>query len=100
MHVFSKSRRIRLREIAREEYYVASKMVGSVFDKPETIKKVAARNAKSRLAQTREYGGFLNALLLSIAIKVIIKLIEHWIEEKLSASDVPESYQLGEPGYE
>lgn len=99
MHVFSKSRRVRLREIAREEYYVASKIVGDPEKNPSAVRRLAVGNARSRLAQTNEYGGFLNALLLSIAIKVITKLIEHWIEKHLSASDVPQSYQEGEPGY-
>jgi hypothetical protein len=98
MHVFSKKRRSRLRDLAREEYYIASKLSANP-DNTAVIKKLAIRNARQRLVESGEYGGFFSAILLSIAIKIIIKLIEHWIDENLSASDVPETYQLGEPGY-
>lgn len=98
MHVFSKKRRARLREIAREEYYIASKLSADSGN-ASVVKKLAIKNARQRLVESGEYGGFFSALLLSIAIKIIIKLIEHWIDENLLASEVPEAYQLGEPGY-
>ncbi len=98
MHVFSKKRRSRLREIAREEYYIASRLSADASNL-SVIKKLAIKNARQRVVQSGEYSGFFSAILISIAMKIIIKLIEHWIDENLLASDVPKAYQLGEPGY-
>lgn len=100
MHVFSRERRLRLRDIARQEYYIASKVVEDSVGREDEIKRLALKNARQRLKDSREFGGFLNALLLSIAIKLITKLIEHWIDEKLSASELGKTYKEGEPGYE
>lgn len=100
MQVLSRERRLRLRDIARQEYYIASKVVEDSDYREGRIKRLAVKNARQRLKDSREYGGFLNALLLSIAIKLITKLIEHWIDEKLSASELGKTYKEGEPGYE
>jgi hypothetical protein len=53
-----------------------------------------------RLRDSPEYGGILNALLLSIATKLLTQIIEKWIEENLSGEEVQSGYQAGEPGYE
>ena len=92
-----KKTREKVRKIAREEYVVAVRMHDFHREKA-TIAKIARKNARNRLRDTPEFGGILNALLLSIATKLLTELIKHWIDENLTQPS--RNFSQGEPGYE
>jgi len=94
-----KNAREKIREIARQEYLIACRMHDFCSEKA-IISRIARKNAVKRLRDSPEYGGILNALLLSIATKLLTQIIEKWIEENLSGEEVQSGYQAGEPGYE
>ena len=94
-----KNAREKIREIARQEYLVACRM-NDFYSEKGIISRIARKNAAKRLRDSPEYGGILNALLLSIATKLLAQIIEKWIEENLSGEEVKSGYQAGEPGYE
>ena len=94
-----KNAREKIREIARQEYLIACSM-HDFYTEKETISRIARKNAVKRLRDSPEYGGILNALLLSIATKLLTQIITKWIEENLSGDEVQSGYQAGEPGYE
>jgi hypothetical protein len=94
-----KNAREKIREIARQEYLVACRMHDFHSEKA-VISRIARKNSVKRLRDSPQYGGILNALLLSIATKLLTQMIEKWIEDNLSGDEVKSGYQAGEPGYE
>ena len=70
------------------------------YSEKATISRIARKNAVKRLRDSPEYGGILHALLLSIATKLLVKIITQWIQENLSGEEIKSGYQAGEPGYE
>lgn len=97
--LLSKNKRVRLREIARQEYVVACRINPDFHADKSSIKKIAIRNAKTRVKNSAEYGGLIHSLLLSLATKLVVALISKWIEENLQGEDISVGYQKGEPGY-
>lgn len=97
--LLSKNKRVRLREIARQEYVVACRINPDFHADKSSIKKIAIRSAKIRVKNSPEYGGLVHSLLLSLATKFVVALITQWIDENMQASDLPQGYQKGEPGY-
>ncbi len=100
MKILAKHKRQRLREVARQEYSVACRLHADFSSEKKNIAKMAIRSARTRLSQSTEYGGILNTVFLALATKLIVALIEQWIDQNINARDLPESYQQGEPGYE
>ena len=94
-----KNAREKIREIARQEYLIACRM-HDFYSEKATISRIARKNAVKRLRDSPEYGGILHALLLSIATKLLVKIITQWIQENLSGEEIKSGYQAGEPGYE
>lgn len=94
-----KNAREKIREIARQEYLIACRMHDLYSEKP-AILRIARKNAVKRLRNSEGYAGILNALILSIATKLLTQIIQKWIEENLSGEEVKSGYQAGEPGYE
>ncbi|MDB4449114.1 hypothetical protein N9130_01140 [bacterium] len=97
--LLSKNKRVRLRDIARQEYVVACSINPDFYSDKSSIKKIAIRNAKLRVKNSAEYGGLIHSLLLSLATKLVVALIQKWIDENIQASELSTSYQEGEPGY-
>jgi len=97
--LLSKNKRLRLRDIARQEYSVACSINPDFYASKSSIKKIAMRNATLRVRNSPEYGGLIHALFLSLATKLVIALIQNWIDENIEAADLSKSYQEGEPGY-
>lgn len=98
--LLSKKKRIRLREVAWQEYSVACRINPDFHADKSSIRKIAIRSSTIRIKNSAEYGGIIHSLLLSLATKLIISLITQWIDQNLQAKDLPNSYQQGEPGYE
>ena len=98
--LLSREKRNRLRRVAREEYATACALFPDLRYQKSDVRKLAIQSTRRKLAKSTEYGGLINALLLSVATKFIVAMIEHWIDENLTASDVSEQYSKGEPGYE
>ena len=97
----SKEQRVEARRIAREEYLTATAVFIDPSKHADQLKTQAVEATRKRLKEKRRYRSLIGALLLTLLVKVITKLIEQWIEEKLfSASEVPEEYQQSEYGYE
>jgi hypothetical protein len=97
--LLSKNKRLRLRDIARQEYSVACSINPDFHASKSSIKKVAIRNATLRVRNSPEYGGLIHALFLSLATKLVVALIQNWIDENIQAEELSTSYQKGEPGY-
>ncbi len=97
--LLSKNKRLRLRDIARQEYSVACSINPDFHSSKPSIKKIAIRNACLRVKNSPEYGGLIHALLLTLATKLVVALIQNWIDENIQATELSTSYQKGEPGY-
>tara|TARA_R110002110_G_scaffold116667_1_gene288273 strand:- start:1520 stop:1834 length:315 start_codon:yes stop_codon:yes gene_type:complete len=97
--LLSANRRRRVRELAREEYLVASRLQLHPEKRPDSVSGVAIRSVAGRIENSREYKSIIGGLLAKFAIALAIRLIEKWIEEALFGCRVPEDYQKGEPGY-
>jgi hypothetical protein len=95
----TKNKRLRLRDIARQEYSVACSINPDFHASKSSIRKIAIRNATLRVRNSPEYGGLIHALFLSLATKLVVALIQKWIDENIEAADLSKSYQEGEPGY-
>jgi hypothetical protein len=95
----SKSKRAEVRKIAREEYLIACRLHLVPEKNARRIFDMAQRSTLTRLKNKREYESVIGALLLPIAAKLALRLLEKWIEEKLfDAAAVARKYQKGEPG--
>ena len=95
----SKAKRIEVREIARQEYLVACRLHLNPARNAEKVFLMAQRSTTTRLKNARSYQSVIGAILLPIAAKLAVRLIEKWIEDQLfDAGELPRDYQLGEPG--
>ena len=81
--VLGKPRRQRIRQIARSAW------IDTDADPSE-----AERMAQWRI-QDQMYG-VISSLMISIAIKLAIALIRHWLSQSVGVP--PEDFQYGEPG--
>lgn len=97
--LLSKARRQEIRKIAREEYLTACRLhLSPAKDSPKVF-DMAQRSTQTRLKNARSYQGMIAALLLPIAIKLAMRLLEKWIEDQLfDAATLASGYQPGEPG--
>ncbi|MCP4891637.1 MAG: hypothetical protein GY904_34235 [Planctomycetaceae bacterium] len=97
--LLSKARRQEIRKIAREEYLTACRLhLSPAKDSPKVF-DMAQRSTQTRLKNARSYQGMIAALLLPIAIKLAMRLLEKWIDEQLfDAATLASGYQPGEPG--
>ena len=95
----TKNKRAEVRKIAREEYLTACRLHLVPEKNARNVFDMAQRSTLTRLKHAREYQGVIGALLLPIAAKLALRLLEKWIEEKLfDATAVARKYQKGEPG--
>ena len=99
MSFLNANRRRRVREIAREEYLVASSVHPNPKRQPEGIGDIAIPTATTRIKNAAEYQSIVGQLLAAIAIKLAIALIEKWVKEQLVGQSVPKNFQPEEPGY-
>ncbi len=80
-----KRTRVRIREIARQNY------VRQKGDRDSVVFNAIAGSQK-QIAQ--EFGsGIISSLLISLMIKLAIRYIEKWAEENLFQSDVPTKFE-------
>ncbi len=99
MSFLNANRRRRVREIAREEYLVASALHPNPKRQPEGIGALATNTAITRITNAPEYQSILGKLLAAVAVKLAIALIEKWVKEQLVGQSVPANFQPEEPGY-
>ena len=97
--LLSKARRQEIRKIAREEYLTACRLhLSPAKDSPKVF-DMAQRSTQTRLKNARSYQGMIASLLLPIAIKLAMRLLEKWIEDQFfDAATLASGYQPGEPG--
>lgn len=97
--LLSKARRQEIRKIAREEYLTACRLHLSPAKDSGKVFDMAQRSTHTRLKNAGSYQGMIAALLLPLAIKLAVRLLETWIEEQLfDAATLASGYQPGEPG--
>jgi len=97
--LLSKARRREIRKIAREEYLTACRLHLNPAKDAAKVFNMAQRSTHTRLKNARSYQSMIASLLLPIAIKLAMRLLETWIEEQLfDAATLASRYQPGEPG--
>lgn len=91
--------RIRVRQIARDSLIEASYSESYPMHKEPQIKRKAIRMVREKLSKEEGFGGIFASILIAIAVRIAIRLIEDWIDKNLFDQSIPAEYQEGEFGY-
>lgn len=99
-YLMSDSRRASVRETARLVYLsTARRFKKPAMNKPDIL-RIAIGEVRQSLIESKQYSSVIGGLLLAIAMKMVAKLIEKWLEENLfTVEAVPPHFQKGEAGY-
>lgn len=64
------------------------------------ILQVAVAETKVALVKSKEFNSIIGSIVLAIALKLVTRLIEKWLDENLFTLDsISPQYAKGEPGY-
>jgi len=96
----SKERRVEVRSAARLVYLSTSRRFAKPhLNKPEIL-RIAVGETRQTLIESQRFDSVIGGIMLSFAMKLVTKLIMHWLEENLfSLESVPAHYAKGEAGY-
>jgi len=95
----TKAKRSEVRKIARQEYLTACRLHLNPARNAQKVFSMAQRSTATRLKNARTYQSVIGAILLPVAIKLAVRLLEKWIEDQLfDAGELSRDYQPGEPG--
>lgn len=99
-YLMSKQRKEDVRSTARLIYLATAKrFITPHLNKPE-IQRISVGEIRQTLIESKKFDSVLGGLMLAIAMKLVTRLIERWLEENLfSLKDVPRQFTKGEPGY-
>lgn len=69
------------------------------LNKPDIL-RISTGEVRQSLIESKQYNSVIGGLLLAIAMKMVTKLIEKWLEENLfTVEAVSPHFQKGEAGY-
>jgi len=99
-YLMSKEQMENVRAEARLAYVgTARRFMTPHLNKPEIL-RIAVGETRQRLVESKRFNSVLGGVLLAIAMKMVERLVEKWLEENLfSAESVPSQFTKGEPGY-
>tara|TARA_R110000765_G_scaffold125131_3_gene222661 strand:- start:90 stop:368 length:279 start_codon:yes stop_codon:yes gene_type:complete len=86
---------------ARLEYTATAKRFMTPSLNKEDIHRMAVGETRIALIQSKKFDSVIGSILLAIAVKLVTKLIEKWLDENLFSLDsISPQYTEGEPGYD
>lgn len=99
-YLMSKQRRDEIRSTARWTYLNAVRRFTAPYKNKPEIKRMVIGETRVALVQSGKFESIIGGIMLAIATKLIVKLIEKWLDENLfSAESLSPSFTEGEPGY-
>ena len=100
-YLMSRSRRSDVRKQARLTYLATTKRFMTPHLNKEDIHRMAVGETRIALIQSKKFDSVIGSIFLAIAVKLITKLIEKWLDENLFSLDsISPQYTEGEPGYD
>lgn len=103
MNILSSKRKKFIRKVTREEYLVSCELFNrNPHNKKqkEFILSNSRRLISVRLDSGKPFQSIIGRLLISIAMKMAMELIEQWIEDNIFTEEkLSEKFQEGEVGY-
>lgn len=99
-YLMSKDRRVDVRSSARLVYLsTARRFITPSLNKPEIL-RITVGETRQTLIESKQFNSVIGGILLSIAMKMVEKLVEKWLDENLfNIESVPPQFVKGEPGY-
>ena len=99
-YLMSRERRVDVRSSARLIYLnTVRRFITPRLNKPEIL-RIAVGETRQSLVESKKFKSVIGGILLAIAMKMVERLIEKWIDENLfSIESVPPQFTKGEPGY-
>lgn len=99
-YLMSKDRRVDVRSSARLVYLSTTRrFITPSLNKPEIL-RITVGETRQALIESKKFNSVIGGILLSIAMKMVEKLVEKWLDENLfNIESVPPQFVKGEPGY-
>ena len=99
-YLMSRERKNDVRSTARLVYLNTSqRFITPHLNKPEIL-RISLGETRQSLVESKKFNSVLGGLMMAIAMKLVTKLIERWLDENLfSLESVPPEFAEGEPGY-
>jgi hypothetical protein len=99
-YLMSRERKNDVRSTARLVYLNTSqRFITPHLNKPEIL-RISLGETRQSLVESKKFNSVLGGLMMAIAMKLVTKLIERWLDENLfSLESVPPEFAKGEPGY-
>lgn len=89
-----------MRSAARLVYIATSRRFAKPhLHKPEIL-RISVGETRQALIESQKFDSVIGGIMLSLAMKLVTKLIMHWLEENFfNLESVPPHYAEGEAGY-
>ena len=99
-YLMSRERRVEVRSTARWTYLNAVRRFTSPYKNKPEIKRMAVGETRVALIESGKFDSIIGGILLALATKLIVALIEKWLDDNLfSIESISPKFASGEPGY-
>jgi len=99
-YLIKANRRRAVRKVAREAYLTASRRFTSPPENKPEILGMTVAESRAALVRSGEFDGILGSIMLTIAMHLVVALVEKWLKDNLFSSEsLSPLFKEGEPGY-